>query len=258
MIQEPNFGTEEGKIYGEALDALDGAGIRYMLGGALALNAYTGIWRDTKDLDLFVPKKDLAQVLKTLEEAGFETEIEDPCWLAKAHKEDFFVDIVYGNHNAAVSVEESWYANAKETTVLGRQVRIVGAEELILSKIFVAFRERWDASDVLHIIFVTRGELDWERILVGMDEHWELFLAYLHIYRYVYPSHTHYLPRWVLKLLHERYEEEAVPLKPLRFRGTMLDDASFGVDVEAWDLPDERRATREARCSDEKREARRS
>lgn len=56
MIQEPHFGTEASKVYGEALEALDRSGIRYMLGGALALNAYTGIWRDTKDLDVFVPK----------------------------------------------------------------------------------------------------------------------------------------------------------------------------------------------------------
>ena len=57
MIWESHFGTEESKVYGEALDALNSSGIRYLLGGALALNAHTSIWRDTKDLDLFVPKQ---------------------------------------------------------------------------------------------------------------------------------------------------------------------------------------------------------
>jgi hypothetical protein len=106
-------------------------------------------------------------------------------------------------------------------------------------------------SDVVHLIFATHGDLDWGRVLAGIGEHWELLLAYLHLYRYVYPSHTHYLPRHVLELLYERFQEEADSQGPLRFRGTMLDDASFRVDVEEWGLPDERAAIREALCSDE-------
>ncbi len=253
MLQEPHFGPEEGRIYGEALDALDRADIRYMLGGALALNAYTGIWRDTKDLDVFVPEKAISRVIETLEEAGFETEVTYPHWLAKAWKGDILVDVVHANDSGTVAVDESWFENAEKIEVLGRGVRVIPAEEMFLSKIFVASRDRWDMSDVLHLIFARRGELDWERILAGVGEHWELLLAYLHLYRYVYPSHAHYIPHWVLDLLLKRYEEEveaAAPRGPLRFRGTLLDDVSFGVDVEAWDLPDEHAAIKEARRSE--------
>ena len=255
-IQEPSFGTEEVEVYGEVLDVLNRAGIRHMLGGALALNAYTGVWRETKDLDLFVPEEAVARVLKTLEEAGFETEVTDPCWLAKAWKGNPFADIVHANQNGALQVEESWFADAKETTVLGRQALVIPAEEMIVSKMFVAARDQWDMSDVLHLIFARRGVLEWERILTKMDEHWELLLVYLHLYRYVYPSHVSYLPRWLLELLLDRYEKGAgAPQEnQLRFRGTLLDDPSFRVDVEAWGLPDERAVAREARCPDEERE----
>jgi hypothetical protein len=222
-----------------------------MLGGAVALNAYTGIWRETKDLDVFVPEKTVAPIMETLEAAGFETEITDPCWLAKAWKGSPFVDIVHANQNGALPVEESWFPNAKETTVLSRQVLVIPVEEMILSKMFVASRDQWDMSDVVHLIFATQGVLEWGRILSGIGEHWELLLAYLHLYRYVYPSHTQYLPRQVLELLRERYEVESDSQRPLRFRGTMLDNASFRVDVEEWGLPDERAAAREALCSDE-------
>ncbi len=247
MLQEPNFGPEEGRIYGEALDALDRADLSYMLGGALALNTYTGIWRDTKDLDVFVPERRVARVLDALQRAGFETEIAEPHWLAKARKEEIFVDVIHANDSGAVTVDESWFANAEEIEVLGRRVRVIPAEEMLLSKIFVASRDRWDMSDVLHLIFARRGELDWERILAGVGEHWELLLAYLHLYRYVYPNHASYLPRWVLDLLLKRYEAEieASPRGPLRFRGTLLDDVSFGVDVAAWGLPDEHAAVKE-------------
>ena len=115
--------------------------------------------------------------------------------------------------------------------------------------------DRYDISDVLHLIFVARGRLDWDRILAGVGEHWELLLAYLHLYRYVYPSHVHYLPRRVLEVLGRLYEEEAEnpPRGCLRFRGTLLDDPSFRVDVEAWGLPDEHEAKKEERRSGEER-----
>ena len=132
MIQEPHFGTEASKVYGEALEALDRSGIRYMLGGALALNAYTGIWRDTKDLDVFVPKELVPRVLETLQEAGFETGVEDPLWLAKAWRGDFFADVIHATHNGTGPVKESWFAYAEEIFVLGRRVLVVSVEETIL------------------------------------------------------------------------------------------------------------------------------
>jgi hypothetical protein len=255
MIQEPSFGARESEVYGEVLDVLNRAGIRYMLGGVMTVNAYTGIWRETKDLDVFVSEKTVARVLEALGGAGFETEITDPCWLAKARKGDFFADVIHANHNGTGFVEESWFLDAKEVTVLGRRVLVAPAEEMILSKIFVAHRDRWDVSDVLHLIFATRGDLDWERILAKVGEHWELLLAYLHLYRYVYPSHVGYVPRRVFELLLGRYEKEAgvATRRPLRFRGTMLDENSFAVDVKEWGLPDERAVVREARCSYEER-----
>ncbi len=252
MIREPSFDTEQAEFYGETLQALDRAGIRFMLGGALALHAYTGIWRDTKDLDVFVPESDVEQVLQKLREAGFETEVTDPCWLAKAYSGDLFVDMIHGSHNGTGPVDESWFANAREITLLDRRVSVIPAEEMILSKIFVVAKDRCDVDDVLHLVFATRGDLDWDRMLTKIGEHWELLLAYLHFYRYVYPSHSRYVPQRVFEFLHERSEEEAgsEPGGP-RFRGTMLDKNSFAVDVEEWGLPDERTATREARgCQD--------
>lgn len=257
MIREPYFEAEQAEFYGEAIDALNQAGIRYMLGGALALHAYTGIWRDTKDLDIFVPEGVVRQVLEKLKAAGFETETTDPCWLAKAHSGDLFVDIVHASHNGTGPVNESWFANSKEITLLERQAFVIPAEEMILSKIFVVAKDRCDVDDVLHLIFATRGDLDWSRMLAKIGEHWELLLAYLHFYRYVYPSHVHYLPDQLLESLHERYERGADTIADAhpRFRGRMLDKDSFAVDVEEWGLPDERTATRQARgCEDGEQE----
>jgi Nucleotidyl transferase of unknown function (DUF2204) len=252
MIRKPDYDAEASEVYGEVLDALDEANIRYMLGGALALNAYTGIWRDTKDLDVFTTEKTVPRVLEVLEKADFETEVTDPIWLAKARRGELFADVIHASHNGTGPVDESWFENAREISVLDRRTFVIPAEDLILSKIFVVAKDRCDVDDVLHVIFATRGELDWDRMLDKIGDHWELLLSYLHLYRYVYPSHTHYLPGRVLKTLLGRYEAETAP-KETRFRGTMLDENTFRVDVEEWGLPDERAAMRDARRSGEEK-----
>jgi len=252
MIRKPDFDAEASEVYGEVLDALDRAEISYMLGGALALNAYTGIWRDTKDLDVFTTEKTVPRVLEALKEAGFEPEITDPVGLAKAHRGELFADVIHASHNGTGPVDESWFENATQISILDRRELVIPAEELVLSKIFVVAKDRCDVDDVLHVIFAMRGELDWDRMIEKIGDHWELLLAYLHLYRYVYPSHTHYLPDRVLETLLGRYKEESTPAET-RFRGTMLDENTFRVDVEEWGLPDERAAMTEERRSGEEK-----
>ncbi len=201
---------------------------------------------------MFVPEETVPRVLAVVEEAGFESDVTDPVWLAKARRGELFADVIHASHNGTGPVDESWFENATEISILDRRTLVIPAEELILSKIFVVAKDRCDVDDVLHVIFATRGELDWDRTVEKIDDHWELLLAYLHLYRYVYPSHTHYLPSWVLKNLLRRYEEEPAPTEA-RFRGTMLDENTFRVDVEEWGLPDERAATSERQRSGEEK-----
>lgn len=74
-LSRPEFDDDAAPIYIEALEAMDRARVPFLLGGALALNAHTGIWRDTKDLDLFVRPQDAMRALDALREAGFRTEV---------------------------------------------------------------------------------------------------------------------------------------------------------------------------------------
>src|SRR5579859_2214761 len=42
------------KVYAGAMDAIRSAGVPFMLGGGFALAAFTGRWRDTKDIDFYI------------------------------------------------------------------------------------------------------------------------------------------------------------------------------------------------------------
>src|SRR5918996_343537 len=87
------------EFYQRSLVVLNEGRIRYLVGGAFALEAFTGIARETKDLDLFIRQEDCPAALNALTRAGYATEVRFPHWLAKAHHGDDVVDLIYASGN---------------------------------------------------------------------------------------------------------------------------------------------------------------
>lgn len=250
----PEFPPEQQALFCEVLQHLNRANVPYVVAGAFALQKHTGIWRNTKDLDLFLPSEAVPEALRHLQEEGFETEIRDPVWLAKAHRDGYFVDLITGMSNAIVTVDMSWIERGSETIVLGIPTRVLAAEELIASKLFVGFRERFDGADVVHIIYGTQGRLDWTRLQQLVGEHWELLLWALVLFHYVYPMASNLVPRPVLDALLTKFRRELDLLSPhAAFRGSLIDEKMFAIDVQEWgmeNLLQEQRAQREPKITE--------
>src|SRR5690348_18312877 len=104
---------EAASLYREVLLAMNEHGLPYAVAGAFALQKYTGIWRITKDLDLFVKAEDVPSAIDYLVQCGFRCEILDPVWLAKAHRGEYFVDLISGMSNAVIVVDDSWMDRAQ-------------------------------------------------------------------------------------------------------------------------------------------------
>jgi hypothetical protein len=103
--------------------------------------------------------------------------------------------------------------------------------------LFIARRERFDGADIAHVIFGTRGKLDWQRILQIAGEHWEMLLWGLVLYRFVYPAQTHYVPKEVWTDLITRFQEAVNHTdSAAKFRGSLVDDKQFAIDVNEWGL----------------------
>jgi hypothetical protein len=221
----------------DVLTALEHEGIPYAVAGAFALLEHTGICRTTKDLDLFLTAENWSGALSYLENHGFECQVCDPVWLAKVHRGNFFVDLITGMSNAAISVEGSWIRNARPASVLGVETRVLAPEELLVSKLFVTRRERFDGADIAHIIYGTQGKLDWGRILHLIGEHWEMLLWSLILFRYVYPAKSDYVPALIWRELLERFMKRiSEPDRQAKFRGSLIDDNMFAIDVKDWGL----------------------
>ncbi|HEX6914415.1 MAG TPA: hypothetical protein VF145_04200, partial [Chitinophagaceae bacterium] len=57
-------------FYQMAIDLLDETDTKYMLGGGFAMTHYTGIYRDTKDLDVFCKATEYPKILKYFQDKG--------------------------------------------------------------------------------------------------------------------------------------------------------------------------------------------
>ncbi len=233
----PACPQEQEQLFREVLELMNVNKIPYVVSGAFALQQHTGIWRNTKDLDIFLAPQNVPKALRTLDEAGFETEICDPVWLSKAHRGEFFVDLITGMSNAVITVDPSWIERGSPADVMGVHSRVLAPEELIASKLFVTRRERFDGADIVHVIHGTRGKLDWNRVLGIVGEHWQIVLWAMLLFHYIYPAHSDYIPRTVWDDLLGRLRKELDHHNPLaHFRGSLIDDKMFAIDVHEWGM----------------------
>ena len=228
---------EQATLFEEVLTVLEEKHVPYAVSGAFALRQHTGICRFTKDLDLFMTAETSKQAFAYLRERGFECEVCDPVWLAKARKDEFFVDLITGMSNGVIVVENSWIERARAAVVHGVTSRVLAPEELVASKLFVAKRERFDGADIAHIIYGTYKAFDWKRELELVGENWEILFWSLVLFRYVYPAQTHYVPAEVWRELLEKFQKTVTTRdSKARFRGSLVDENMFAIDLNEWGL----------------------
>ncbi len=228
---------EAHSFYREALDMLNKSGARYMVGGAFALFHYTGIFRDTKDLDIFCKSSEYPKILKFFADNGYRTELTDVRWLAKIFKDDYFIDVIFDTTNNICRVTETWYHHAVGAEFEGISILVVAPEELIWAKVYVQNRERFDGADVNHLILKQGKNLDWKRLMHYMEQHWHILLAQVLMFQFVYPSDFHeIIPRWVFDELMARAHEQYDVPSPLErvCRGPVIDQTQYSVDIKEW------------------------
>jgi hypothetical protein len=230
-------------VYRRALQAVNEAGVPYVIAGAYAIYEHTGIYRQTKDLDLFFEPSAVLPAVRALRAAGFKTRLEDLHWLAKGMIGDRFVDLIYGMGNGIAQIDGQWFQHSRPGVLAAQQVRIAPAEELIWHRLFISERHRHDVSDILHLLVCVGDTLDWERLIMRVGPHWPLLLAQLQTFSFVYPGYRSNVPAWVMEQLIEqaradigRDEEEAADVT----RGTLISRFSFTIDTREWGFSDPR------------------
>ena len=233
-------------LYRLALLDVQRSGIPFLVGGAFALESYTGVVRRTKDLDIFVLREDVDGLMRFLAAAGYETEVRFPHWISKAHKGGHVIDIIFGSGNGICTVDQKWFGAAPTTTIMGERVRLVPVEEMIWSKAFIMERDRYDGADIAHLLHARSESLDWGRLLWRFDRHWRVLFSHLVLFGYVYPGRRLQIPHWLMRELIQRLGMEMQTLTPDRdvCQGTLLSWGQYLDHIERGDYQDARHRPR--------------
>jgi predicted nucleotidyltransferase len=229
-------------FYRHVLQTLTDADVPFLVGGAFAFAAFTGIERMTKDLDLFIRRADHDRIAELTRGIGYRAELTYPHWLAKVYAGDAFIDLIFNSGNGVLPVDNEWLAHAADGQVFGLPVKIAPAEESIASKAFIMERERFDGADVAHLLRARAHVLDWTRLLHRFGKHWRVLLAHLVIFGFIYPADRALVPAWLMDDLLARLREELAHAPPATklCAGTLLSREQYLHDVERGGLEDAR------------------
>lgn len=237
MIVTEDQRMESKAFFKEALGILAESRANYLIGGAFAVFQYTGIFRNTKDLDVFCKYNDFPKILKSFQAKGFKTELTDVRWLAKIMKGEYFIDVIFDTTNNICKVDDSWFTYAVHGTFEGSDVMFLAPEELIWMKSYVQNRERFDGADINHIILKTGKTINWKRLLERLDQHWHILLAQILLFQFIYPADYHdIIPKWLFdELISRANEQYEMPESGEKVcRGPLIDQTQYAIDIREW------------------------
>lgn len=227
-------------FYSESVKIMQKSGIPFLVGGTFAVNAYTGINRPTKDIDFFCKPGDYPKLLNIFAENGYKTQVLDERWLAKVTKDKYYFDFIFSSPNGAATMNDNWLKESRTAKMLGHEVRLVPPTELVMLKTFVKSRTKYDGADVAHLILKKHKDIDWKRLLMYMEQYWEILFITMLNFRFIYPSERESIPRWLIDELDLRFHNQlALPTQKKKIcRGRLLSKHDYETDIKEWGFED--------------------
>lgn len=233
-------------FYRDVLQMLRHAEIPFLISGGFALQHFTGILREVRDLDIFVLKQDIQPALQALTQAGYPTELTFSHWLGKVYNQPRteYVDLIFSSGNGLCKVTKAWFERAVPSEVFDMPVFLCAPEEMIWQKAFIMERERYDGADIAHLILAQSATLDWQRLVGLFGRHWRVLLSHLILFEFIYPADRAKIPIWVREKLVALLEQELNQTSAGEqvCQGPFLSRSQFRVDTENWGYKDARLA----------------
>ncbi|MFI5200972.1 MAG: hypothetical protein ACHQNE_01115 [Candidatus Kapaibacterium sp.] len=179
-------------FYDDVLAAARGTGKPFALGGALAWATYCGHYRNTKDIDLYVPlesKQDFIDAVTTIGAADYyNTLTYDRGWIYRSTRDGCIADLIWAMANYVRPIDEDYFNGETTLALRGNSYRVLPAEELILNKLYIMNRTRCDWFDVFNLLYMTNGALDWDRLIAKLGDDKILLGSVLRIFAWLCPG----------------------------------------------------------------------
>ena len=211
-------------VYRDAIEAARETGLPFMLGGGFALAAYTGRWRNTKDIDFYILPQHRQTFVDAMTSAGFGDYYDqlayDRGWIYRSFCDGTIVDLIWAMANRRTQAAESWFKNATDLTVRGEKLKVIAPEELLWCKMYVLQRDHSDWPDVWNLVHAVGPDMDWSRVLRHVGDDAPVLRALLTLFTWLSPRRAAELPEGlkrrlnleVTKPLSEQEEEARIRL----------------------------------------------
>lgn len=217
---------EQWTIFRSAVRAVRETGAPFALGGGVATSYYTGLWRNTKDLDLYILPADRERVVGALTAVGladyFEQQGYDRSWIYRSHRDGVIVDVIWALANGLADVDAEWLECGAAVEIAGEPLQLVAPEEIFWSKVHVVQRDRCDWPDLLNLLFALGPQLDWNRLLRRISREEVLLGSVMLLFSWLAPGRSRDLPPWLWPRLGLRAPQDDGPLHDPR-RAALLD-----------------------------------
>jgi hypothetical protein len=217
---------EQWSVYKAVMTRARLRGLQFAVGGGFATMTYTGQWRDTKDIDLFIMERDKEEMIRILDECGLEDYYDqqpyERHWIYRSYKGDIIVDVIWAMANRRAVVDEGWFIGPS-VEADGERFQLVPAEETLWSKLYVLQRERCDWPDGLSLIYAMGTDLNWRCVLDRVEDDAPLLSALLSVFGWLCPDRARELPRWLWSELNARHTLPDADLDAAVNRPSLLD-----------------------------------
>jgi hypothetical protein len=222
------------EIYESVIDEASRREIPFAVGGAFAMATYTGSWRNTKDLDLYILPEHRDRMIEALADLGmrdyFEKTPYDRWWIYRSYNDDAIVDVIWAMANHRQQIDELWMSGP-EVNIRGRRVKALPAEAMIWDKLYIMQRDRCDWPDVLNLLYATGPDVDWAYLICRVGDDAPLLAGALTAFRWISPGRARELPGWIWERLGLTPPPDA-PLPEIDPRRVSL------LDTRPWYGPD--------------------
>lgn len=221
-------------IYRGVLEELTSHGIPFALGGAFGVAVYTGRWRNTKDLDIYVTpdrREEVIQVLTGQDLVDYYDVLPYVReWIYRSHTGEIIVDAIWAMANQCANVDEDWLTRGAQVRIKGSAYQALPPEELVWAKIFVMNKERTDWPDIFNIFAAVGSQMDWSHLLGRMDKEQPLLRAVLSVFGWLDPGTTGKFPTWIWDHMSLPVPGGDPSLEAIKYRADLL-------DTRPWFLP---------------------
>lgn len=195
---------EQWAVFCRVIHAARARRLDFAFGGAIAVATYTGKWRDTKDMDLYILPEDREEMKAALSDVGltdyFPIKDYDRSWIYRGHDGEVIVDTIWAMANHRANVDREWLTRGPVVEFGEERVAVVPPEELIWSKLYVLQKDRCDWPDILNLLHASGPALDWRRLFDRLGNDAPLLDAVLLAFRWMVPERAAQLPSWIWKM----------------------------------------------------------